>query len=406
MYAKCAIWLGLSIVGLSASASAQSAPDQLTERNDVTVPLVAVLPHVSNQGYGGPRVIQVDYNHNGVIDSSDRVFMYVTGVEDFSASEIHDKVFLFQSENTYDGWNSAYDLAPRVTILPKSGSGCIGCDTNVNYGQQWVYKWGSTIYMLAGVGEGEVNQWPKILLGSSSDGINFQWERWLKASNDWSLLRPAWVQVQISGATYFYGFIDLTDRVSGAVGLGALRYDPVNQRLWFVVDGAWVQIPTCSSVGDNSGYRFCLFTGASDPEGTRIDPDILVSPDRHPSFHKLTRLGGKLELWASTTATDHSCGYQDGQQRWQNAFSYRTVQAPTSLTQMPILGTRLILQQETSNPVRCNPASYRHSRKTPFRLDWTLDLFYSRSWDDPADPFGSNTTGPEGYIVRTRLGVQ
>lgn len=400
--------IAVVLTAIGSTAWAQSAPDQLTERNDVTVPLSAVLPHTPNEGYGGPRVLRVDYNNDGKLDSSDRVFMYVTGVEDFSAQTIHDKIFLFQNENTFGGWNNAYDLAPRTTILPKSGTGCVGCDTNVNYGQQWVYEWNDSIYMLAGVGEGAAHQWPKILLGTSSDGINFQWERWLKASNDWSLLRPAWVEVQISGGTYFYGFIDLKDRANGPFGLGALRYDPVNQRLWFVVNGGWDEIPTCASVGDTSGFRFCLFNSASDPEGTSIDPDLVVPGDRHPGFHKLSRHGGKLELWASRAApaVDENCPPDDGLSNWQNAFSYREVSPPANLTEPPVLGTKLILKQELTNPVRCNPASYQHSRKTPFRLDWTIDLFYSRSWDDPNDPFGPNTTGPEGYIVRTRLGVR
>lgn len=385
---------------IGSSLAAQSAPDQLTERSNVAAPLTAVLPHTPNEGYGGPRVIQVDYNNDGVINSSDRVFMYVTGIEDFSAPVKNDKIFLFQNPNTFSGWNNAYNLAPRITILPKSGTGCVGCETGVNYANQWPYEREGKIWMVAGVGRAN-NSFTEYLLGESTDGINFQWERWLKAPTDWLIGRLGWQAVQIAGGAYYYGFADMRDNRTSPRnppwGIAALRYDQSNQTLEFLVNRIWTRVDACN---DGSGFRFCL-----KKNGQWIYPDFEVSlvGAPHTSFHRLSRHGGKLELWYTKATSKNGCGYDDGLNIWQNVFAYRTVQAPASLTALPSLGTEKLLLQETSNPVRCNPASYQHSRKTPFRLDWTLDIFYSRSWDDPSNPFGPNTTGPEGYIVRTRL---
>jgi len=385
------------------TVEAQSAPDQLIERNDVSVPLSAVIPHTPNEGYGGPRAIRVDYNDDGVLNSSDRVLLYVTGVDNFSASTIHDKVFVFQNENTFSGWNNQYDLAPRITILPKSGTGCVGCDTTANYANQWPYARNGEIWMVAGVGH-STNSFTEYILGQSTDGINFQWEKWLKGPSDWLIGRLGWQEVTIDGGTYYYGFADMRDNRTNPRnppwGIAAIRYDQQNQILEFLVNRVWTAVEACN---DGSGFRFCL-----KKNGQWIYPDFEVAlvGAPHTSFHRLSRHGGKLELWYTKAAPKNGCGYDDGAGRWQNAFAYRTVASPASLSALPSLGTEKVLLQKTTNPVRCNPASYQHSRKTPFRLDWTLDLFYSRTWDDPSNPFGSNITGPEGYIVRTRLGVQ
>lgn len=396
---------GITVVLLTLSTAswAQSAPSQLTERNDVAVPLSAVIPHTPNEGYGGPRVIRVDYNGDGMLDSSDRVFMYVTGIEDFSATEKHDKIFLFQNENTFGGWNNEYDLAPRTTILPKSGSGCIGCETDVNYANQWPYKRDGKVWMVAGLGRA-LNSFTEYLIGESTDGIDFTWEKWLKGPSDWLIGRLGWQEVEIGGGKYYYGFADMRDNRTNPRnppwGIGALRYDQQNQILEVLVNRVWTRLDPCN---DGSGFRFCL-----KKNGAWVYPDFEVSlaGAPHTSFHRLSRHAGKLELWYTKATQKTGCGYDDGLGNWQNVFAYRTVAEPTSLSDVPSLGTEKLLLEEITNPVRCNPASYQHSRKTPFRLDWTLDLFYSRSWDDPSDPFGPNTTGPEGYIVRTRLDVR
>jgi hypothetical protein len=64
------------------------------------------------------------------------------------------------------------------------------------------------------------------------------------------------------------------------------------------------------------------------------------------------------------------------------------------------LGTEKELTQD-STAVRCMPASARQSRITPFRLEWTTDVLYSRTSDNPSSPFVCPNVW--GYIVRTRL---
>jgi len=411
-------WLRMGIVlAAAAGVMAQTAPDQLAESN-AAVPKIAVIADGANQTWGRPRVLQ---SFDGT-----QVLLYAQGLPDVTAATLYDQIWLFRNENDANGWSSKYDLAAPVRILPKSGTG-IGSATDHNYPHHWPYKLFGRYYMIVQdiAGAPTAANFKFYLLGKSNDGITWTWRRFLRVREGMSLDQVAWKDMTIGGQTWNYGFVSGT-KEGGGIGTGAIRFQqtntagcdwcydmtPPSAALQTWSNSAWATVPTCASIGDTSGYDFCLYrdpacavSSASCPADKRVDPDFILPGVRHPSLHRLSKFGNRYELWNhSTHSPDTGCGCEDGTNPDldnNNTFTYRTFTPPTSLAQDPstTLGTEKELTQD-SPAVRCMPASARQSRITPFRLEWTTDVLYSRTSDNPSPFVCPNVWG---YIVRTRL---
>jgi hypothetical protein len=415
----------LSLVLLSLYASGQAVPSQLVESNSPATPVATILDNstiddgAEDQSWGRPRALQT-YDLSTVL-------LYAQGLPELVAPK-HDEVWLFTNPNTPTGWSTKYSKVKR--ILPAS-SGTVGADPNLNYAHHWPYKLHNRYYMLAQeAGDPSASNFRYYLLGKSSDGINWTWRRFLQIRQGLSLDQVAWKDISIGGVTYNYGFVS---GLSGVGGLGAIRFrqdgaaggewaydaSPTSTALAIWTAGGWVTVPTCASIGDGSGYDFCMYRqpscGIKDapcPDTAKIDPQMFVTNGRHPSLHRLERHNNKYELWYHSTQTrpaNDPCGPEDATDPTldnANTLTYRQFTPPTTLTQNPAttLGPELILGDEDVNPIRCMPSMYRQSRNTPFRLEWTLDMLYSRTRDHENDPKGG-TPETNAYIVRTRMEV-
>lgn len=405
----------------AAGAAAQVVPDKLVESNSPLVDIAVIADGGTdvNQTWGRPRVLQ---SYDGT-----QVLLYAQGLPDLTAAALRDQIWLFRNENDPTGWSTEYDLFPKVRILP-SPSG-IGSDTTKNYAHQWPYKAHGRYYMIAQEAANPPNSatFKFYLLGKSADGVNWTWRRFMRVREGMSLDQIAWKDIVIGGTTYNYGFMSGT-RENG-LGIGAIRfkqdlttnewgYDTSSTSTALAVwtdstsPASWVTVPTCASVGDTSGYDFCMYkaplcgvAGGSCAADKKIDPQFFLG-GRHPSLHRLARHNNKYELWNHSTTPDLGCGCEDSSDpnlENNNTFTYRQFTPPASLTQDP--ATTLGAGQEVGQDapaIRCMPASQRQSRITPFRLEWTLDMLYSRTADNKQNPFQCSTTG-WAYIVRTRL---
>jgi hypothetical protein len=409
-------------------AAAQSAPDQLAESNSPITPIAIVANGGGdvNQTWGRPRVLQS-------FDDT-KVLMYAQGLPDLSVAVKHDQIWLFRNPNTPTGWSTEYTLNPKVRILPApaatAGGTAPGMNLDANYAHQWPYKMHGRYYMVAqeAVGDPASANFKFFLLGKSTDGVNWTWRRWMRVREGTSIDQITWKDFVLNGQTWNYGFMSGTK--PGAIGIGAIRFRQDNlaggdwafdfssasTALTVWSNNAWVTVPTCASLGDTSGYDFCMYkdklcgtpgaTCPTTPVDKRIDPDYFLS-GRHPSFHRLARHANKLELWNHSSNANTSCGCQDGLSANNNTFTYRQITPPASLSTSPVtlIGTGKEVAEDTPK-IRCMPAGYRQSRITPFRLEWTLDMLYSRTGDDKTNPAGTACfSWGWAYIVRTRLEV-
>lgn len=275
------------------------------------------------------------------------------------------------------------------------------------------------------------------LMGKSADGINnWTFRRFLRVREGITLDQIAWKDISIGGVTYNYGFVS---GISNGIGITAirLRQDGASGGEWAYDTSAtstalaiwtasgWVTVPTCASIGDNSGYDFCMYRDpicatSADlcPASAKIDPYMLFLNGRHPSLHRLEKHNGKYELWyhsaRSRPANKPTCGYEDPVDPTidnANSFVYREFTPPTTTTGLAanpatLLGPEFVLGEELvdADRIRCMPAMYRQARNTPFRLEWTFDMLYSRTKDDKSAPMVGTPVGYP-YIVRTRLEV-
>ena len=404
-------WVRIAITLIAFNAFGQTAPDQLAESNAAS-PKIVTIADGASQTWGRPRVLQ---SFDGT-----QVLLYAQGLPNTGANPLYDQIWLFRNENDATGWNSKYDAAPAVRILPSTSGSGVGSALDHNYPHHWPYKLFGRYYMIVQdiAGAPTAENFRYYIFGKSNDGVNWQWRKFLKVRAGHSLDQITWKDITIGGQTYNYGFVSGTKE--GQIGTGAIRFQQTNgacdwcfgnNALSVYSGGAWVTAPTCASIGDNSGYDFCLYrnpacetSAANCPAGDRIDVDFFLPGVRHPSLHRLSKFNNKYELWNHSTNTSPSCGCDDGlTPENNNTFSYRTFTPPTSLTTNPatLLGTPKELVQDTPTAVRCMPANSRQSRITPFRLEWTTDVLYSRTSDNPSSPFICPTVW--GYIVRTKL---
>lgn len=412
----------LAVLLLSIRAHAQSVPDQLAESNSPITDVAIIVSNgtgdvTDNQTWGRPRAL-LTYNLATVL-------LYAQGLPELINPK-HDEVWLFRNPNTPTGYSTEYTGAAPVRILPAVSG--IGSNVDMNYAHHWPYKMHGRYYMVAQEAADPSNDnFHFYLLGKSTDGINWTWRRWLHVREGITLDQLAWKDISIGGTTYNYGFVS---GLVGPIGLSAIRFkqdgtaggdwafdtSSGSTALAIWSNNSWVTVPTCASIGDTSGYDFCMYrqpscgqVGGACPDDKKIDPQIFLTNGRHPSLHRLEKHGNKYELWYhSTLATTGTCGYEDPDDPTlnnANTFTYRQFTPPTTLTQDPAttVGPALFLKQEAVGPIRCMPARYRSSRATPFRLEWTFDMLYSRTGDSESDPFSTTTYDPHHYIVRTRL---
>jgi len=402
------------------SVFAQTAPDQLAESSAASPQIAVVadgnmIPNGKPQTWGRPRVLQAF--------GGTEVLLYAQGLPDTTASVLYDQIWLFRNENDAGGWSSKYDLGTPVRILPSPSGSALGSAPDHNYPHHWPYKLFGRYYMIVQdiAGAPTAENFRYYIFGKSNDGITWTWRKFLKVRAGASLDQITWKDITIGGQVYNYGFVSGTKE--GSFGTGAIRFQQTNDgtcdwcfgnnALAIYSSAAWVTAPTCASIGDASGYDFCLYrdpvcetSAASCPANKRIDLDFILSGVRHPSLHRLSKFNNRYELWSQAThAPDLGCGCEDGttpDTENNNTFAYRTFTPPTSLTTDPstLLGTPKELAQD-SPAVRCMPASARQSRITPFRLEWTTDTLYSRTSDNPSNPFICPNVW--GYLVRTKL---
>jgi hypothetical protein len=411
---------------LSTAAGAQVAPSQLAESNaSPAIVTVADGGADVNQTWGRPRVLQ---SFDGL-----RVLMYAQGLPNLNANPLLDQIWLFRNENDAGGWSSVYNSEAKVRILPTPNpsptlpANTPGLATTHNYPHHWPYKLHGRYYMVVQDIDGAptADNFRFFLLGYSNDGVNWTWRRFLRVRVGMSLDQIAWKDMIIEGTRYNYGFVSGT-KDGGGIGTTAIRFKQdattggawafdatSNNTLAIWSGGAWASVPTCASIGDNSGYDFCLYKDAacatSDvncPLSARIDPDWVIPAMRHPSLHRLSKHNNAYELWNHATVADEGCGCEDGAATENNnTFAYRRFTPPTTLAQNPAttLDSTVRYVRQDVPRARCMPASYRQARITPFRLEWTADLLYSRTGDAKgSNPDLCSTTG-WGYIVRTRL---
>ncbi len=436
-------------LGLLASAPlcAQHAPDQIIEITG-TVPIGIVKNNQSQtHHWGASRVLQADVAAPfGVLDSADRVYMYSTGVDlTLPSCSRRDQLWLFQNPNTRNGWSTEYSLAQPTRILPKPDASCTGCapgSTSSNcigctawgdylYNASWPYRWNGKFYVVVSASP-PLNPNPncltndrffQTLLGVSTDGINWTFRRFLKAPSNaqglgQSFAGVTWKEIAIQGTNYHWGFSFGKNDITGLRGLGGVRFrhvaSPCSNSPWcFPAQGAlevwssgqWVTVPSCSSIGDTSGYDYCLYTNPGDPVGSRIQIDTITGQGYFPSLHRLQRFANALELWTHELAPAKPNCCQVNNDLGVTILQYQQVFAPTALSQSPqsTLGPRLTLAE--GNPaVRCQPGGNAQSRFAPFRLEWTFDMIYSRTTDNSANPFVCPRE--THYVVRTLLGIQ
>ncbi len=425
---------GLLFVLLSPTAGAQHAPQQLSERT-ATVPIATVKSN-DNQthNWGGARVLQADVAPPfGVLDGADRVYMYVTGVDLLeNPCTRRDQLWLFQNPNTRQEWSSVYDEAPGVRILPKpdaqctgcTGLNCVGCKSWGDYlfGTHWPYQWNGKYYLVVTASRPNAaacttnSDFFQILLGVSNDGITWTFRPFIKTSSAQALTGITWKEVSIEGVPYHWGYTNPDNLLPGQRGLGGIRFrhnasSCTNPPWCFASSGAlevwssgqWVTVPSCQSIGDTSGYDYCLYTNRLDPVGSRINLDFIAGEGQSPSLHKLARHGDIYELWTHGEASPKPNCCQLDNKVAAMQLRYRQVFPPTSLKQslQSTLGPVFDLEEDPVSPVRCQPGGQAQSRYAPFRLEWTADFLYSRSTDNPSNPF----TCPRQthYIVRTFL---
>jgi hypothetical protein len=227
----------------------------------------------------------------------------------------------------------------------------------------------------------------------------------------------AWKEIPIQGTNYHWGFSFRANDITGLRGLGGIRFRhvaspcanspwcfPTQGALEVYSGGSWVVVPTCSSIGDNSGYDYCLYTNPADPVGSRIEIDTITNQGYFPSLHQLQRFGNAYELWTHEVAPAKPGCCQTNQSLGTTILQYQQVFPPTSLTQSPqsTLGPRFTLG-ESSPAVRCQPGGNAQSRFAPFRLEWTFDMLYSRTTDNSVDPMACPRENH--YVVRTLLGI-
>lgn len=403
----------------AAIAAAQSAPDQLNEGNWPITPIAIIVNGGGDVGetWGRPRALQ---SYDGSV-----VLLYAQGLPDLSANPKHDQIWLFRNPNNSTGWSTEYNAYPKVRILPGPPGSGVGSDASRNYAHHWPYKMHGRYYMVAQeVGDPSADNFRLYLLGKSSDGINWTWRRFLHVREGISLDQLAWKDISIGGVTYNYGFVA---GVVGGIGIGAIRfrqdgaaggewgYDfgSTSTALAIWSGGTWVTVPTCASIGDTSGYDFCMYrqpscgqVGGLCPNDKKIDPQLFLQ-GRHPSLHRLARHNNKYELWNhGTRSPDTNCGCEDTTNPTlenANTLQYRQVFPPTTLTQDPATTVGPVKEVGMDSPaIRCMPSDQRQSRNTPFRLEWTLDMLYSRTGDNKTNPFNCTQPGWH-YIVRTRL---
>jgi hypothetical protein len=407
--------LAVAVFLVAVSSSAQVDPNA-TAVNTLYEqgPIGTVVTHIADKGFGTPRVLQ----------SGTMVRLYTGGVDDFEPTStglpVHDKIFQWENPNTWAGWNSPYSFVG--VVVPKgncTGSSPSACRTDHNYSMNWAWQSNNKVYLLAGTGS-VLNEWPEVLLGESTDGgITFNWTDFLKTSNGVHFVKLTWQPITIGTTQYLYGYADFKyhpeERSDGRgdYGIGAIRFKPsTSLSAPFLIDatatmevwagataGGWKPVPRCGS-----GFTFCL----------TVDPLIAIPGERFPSLYKMTRYGNALELWTMVDASSQSeltcpiCPLETNLR--QNAFGYRAVNDPATTSSDPfsLFSTpRRLLKQRVSAPLRCTPGNYSHSRKHPTRLEWTLNLLYSRTFDKPGVlnvcPPDGRVDGSEGWIVVTQL---
>ena len=415
----------LSLMLLSLHAFGQAVPSQLVESNFPTVDIAILADNNIGgvpQTWGRPRALQT-------YDAA-TVLLYAQGLPELNAP-LPDEVWLFTNPNTPTGWSTAYTRVKR--ILPTTSG--VGSDVNMNYAHHWPYKMHNRYYMVAQeAATPSTENFHFYLMGKSADGINnWTFRKFFRTREGITLDQLAWKEVSIGGVTYNYGFVS---GISNITGISAIRlrqdasaggewaYDTsaTSTALAVWTASGWVNVPTCASIGDSSGYDFCMYrnpicaTSAENcPASAKIDPYMFINNARHPSLHRLERHNGTYELWYHSTqprpASKPVCGPEDATNPTldnANAFVYHQFTPPTSLTQDPatLVGPAFVLGEEPvdADRIRCMPAMYRQSRDTPFRLEWTLDMLYSRTKDNKTAPMTGTPVGYP-YIVRTRLEV-
>lgn len=422
------------LASLTGPLGAQHAPQQLFERT-ATVS-IGVVKTNDNQthNWGGARVLQADVAAPfGVLDAADRVYMYVTGVNLLAdPCTRRDELWLYQNLNTRQEWSSVYNEAPPVRILPKpdaqctgcTGLGCVGCKSwgDYLYGTHWPYKWNGKYYMVVSASSPNAtacvtnSDFFQVLLGVSNDGITWTFRPFIKTSPEQALPSITWKEVAIGGTPYHWGFTNPDNLLPGQRGLGGIRFkhvaSPCSNSPWcFSSSGAlevwstgqWVSVPSCQSIGDTSGYDYCLYTNPANPGGSRINLDFIPGEGQSVSLHRLAQHGGIYELWTHGEASPKPNCCQVNGNAAAMQLRYRQVFPPTTLTQtlQSTLGPILNLQ-EGAVAVRCQPGGQAQSRYSPFRLEWAADMLYSRTTDNSTNPFVCPRE--THYVVRTFLG--
>ncbi len=216
----------------------------------------------------------------------------------------------------------------------------------------------------------------------------------------------AFRDADLGGVAYWYGVVELVykdGRPAPTDGLGVIRARVATsytsnlpiQDLQAWTSGGWTNLPLSS----DPAFLFEL------PANGSVQPSIIWSGVRHPSFHILNN--GQWQVFASgTNAVYSNCGcFVAGAAR--NQIVFRNVDKLGAANPAKMFGdvaTQVIGADSLGVP-RCMPGDHSNSRNYPFLLEWTANrLFYSAT-NDPttARPQCPVTSFPGMHIIRTFL---